>query len=53
MFQQIILKTTWILKNDTTKWLIRNVFPKLFISAYKDQDTDSLSRYSENIINLY
>jgi hypothetical protein len=40
-------------ENDTTKWLIRNVFPKLFISAFKEQDTDSLSRYSENIINLY
>jgi len=37
--------------NETTKWLIRNVFPKLFISASKD--IELLEEYLTKIVNLY
>jgi len=37
--------------NETTKWLIKNVFPKLFISASKDIDT--IEDYSSKVIDLY
>lgn len=40
--------------NVTTKWLIRSILPKLFISASKDiESEDIIEDYSRKIVNLY